>query len=177
MIFKAFGFVFLFVSVIFFFNITVDQDGLKENLYKINASETVITVSNDSIARDYFYVNFALDPDGSEEDIYKINASEAEFIVSNDSIAKGYMSENFEQPKWRAIDISMLVNSTLDFNGSDYLWDVKIMERTCSCSSVKELYVIEGLVSPITGEIINITTGLVMESNYDKQMCASTICH
>ena len=177
MIFKAFGFVLLFVSVILFFNITVDQDGLKENLYKINASEAVITVSNDSIARDYFYVNFALDPDGSEEDIYKINESEAIIIVSNDSIAKGYMSENFEQPKWRAVNVSMLVNLTYDFNGSDYLWDVKIMERTCSCSSIKDLYVVEGYVSPITGEIIYITTGLVLESNYDKKMCASTVCH
>ena len=177
MIVKAFGFVLLFVSVILFFNFTVDQDGLKENLYKIDASEAAIIVSNDSIAQSYFFVNFAVDRDGSEENIYKINTSEAVTILSNDSIARDYMSEYFLKPKWRAVNVSMLVNSTLDFNGSEYLWDVKIMERTCACSSIKDLYVVEGQVSPITGEIINITTGLVLESNYDKQMCASTVCH
>ncbi|MBW6471031.1 MAG: hypothetical protein K0A90_07405 [Methanosarcinaceae archaeon] len=125
------------------------------------------------------FANFIAQPEGSEEIIYQINAFEALMIVSNDSIAQDYMSEYFERPEWRAVSASMMLNSTdeLENNETYPLWDVKIMERTCSCSSIKDLYVIEGKVSPITGEIINITTGLVMESNYDKQMCASTICH
>ena len=176
MIIKAFGFVLLFISVILFVNFAVDQDGSEENRYKINASEAVTIVSNGPITQFYSFVNFSVDQDGSEENIYKINASEAVTIVSNDSIAQGYRSEFFLRSEWRAINVSMLMNST-DFNGSEYLWDVKIMERTCACNSVKDLYVIEGQVSPITGEIINITTGLVLESNYDKRMCASTVCH
>ena len=142
MIIKAFAFVLLFVSVILF-------------------------------------VNFAVDQDGSEEVMYKINASEAVIIVSNNSIAQDYMSEYFLRPEWRAVSVSILENSTdkLENNETYPLWDVKIMERTCSCSSIKNLYVIEGQVSPFTGEIINITTGLVLESKYDKKMCASTVCH
>lgn len=53
----------------------------------------------------------------------------------------------------------------------------KINGAKLCCSSVKDLYVVEGQVSPITGQIMNITTDPVMESEYDKQMCASTICH
>ena len=123
------------------------------------------------------FVNFAVQQEKTEENIYKINASEAVIIVSNNTIAHDYMSEYFKRPEWGAVNVSMLVNSTLDFNGSDFLWDVKLMERTCACGSVKDLYVVEGQVSPITGEIVNVTTGLVLESNYDKQMCASTACH
>ena len=142
MIIKAFGFILLFVSVILF-------------------------------------VNFAMDQDVSEENLYKINASEAVIIVSNDSIAQDYMSEYFLRPEWRAVSVSILENSTdkLENNETYPLWDVKIMERTCACNSIKDLYVIEGQVSPFTGEIINITTGLVLESKYDKKMCASTVCH
>ena len=125
------------------------------------------------------FVNFAVDQDGSEEVMYKINASVAVIIVSNNSIAQDYMSEYFLRPEWRAVSVSILENSTdkLENNETYPLWDVKIMERTCSCSSIKNLYVIEGQVSPFTGEIINITTGLVLESKYDKKMCASTVCH
>ena len=115
----------------------------------------------------------------SGEVVYEINASEAEFIISQDQIAQDYMSENFEIPEWRAVSVSLLMNSTdeLEDNKTYPLWDVKIMERTCACNSIKDLYVIEGQVSPTTGEIIDITAGLVLESKYDKQMCASTICH
>lgn len=175
-IMKIFLAISIIVVVVILVDLTGQQEGAEENIYKINVSEAVFIVSNDPIAQFYSFVNFSVDQDGSEVIIYKINASEAVIIVSNDSIARNYMFVNFEKPEWRAVNVSMLVNST-DFNGSEYLWDVKIMERTCACNSVKDLYVIEGQVSPITGEIINITTGLVLESNYDKQMCASTVCH
>lgn len=174
---KTFGFIILFIVVIFYVNFVVGQGGLEASISKIDASGVVIIKSNDSIAQDYFFINFVGYRDLLEKNVYKINASDAVIIVSNNSIAQNYMSENFEMPKWRVINVSMLVNSTYDFDGSEYLWDVKIMERTCACNSIKDLYVIEGQVSPITGDIINITTGLVLESNYDKQMCASTVCH
>ena len=124
-------------------------------------------------------VDFIGQEEEFEGNIYEINASEAVIIVSNDSVAQGYMSEYFLRPEWRAVSVTLLMNSTNEFeNNETYpLWDVKIMERTCACNSIKDLYVIEGQVSPLTGEIINITTGLVLESKYDKKMCASTICH
>ena len=130
----------------------------------------------------FVVVVIAVDSTGqqeSEEVVYEINASEAELIISQDQIAQDYMSENFERPEWRAVSVSLLMNSTNELeDGKTYpLWDVKIMERTCACNSIKDLYVIEGQVSPTTGEIIDITAGLVLESKYDKQMCASTICH
>ena len=130
----------------------------------------------------FVVVVIAVDSTGqkeSEEVVYEINASEAELIISQDQIAQDYMSENFERPEWRAVSVSLLMNSTNELEDSKTypLWDVKIMERTCACNSIKDLYVIEGQVSPTTGEIIDITAGLVLESKYDKQMCASTICH
>ena len=130
----------------------------------------------------FVVVVIAVDSTGQQESgdvVYEINASEAELIISQDQIAQDYMSENFERPEWRAVSVSLLMNSTNELeDGKTYpLWDVKIMERTCACNSIKDLYVIEGQVSPTTGEIIDITAGLVLESKYDKQMCASTICH
>ncbi len=56
-------------------------------------------------------------------------------------------------------------------------WKVEMLERTCSCGTVKDLFVVEGYVSTETGELMNLTTGRVIESQYDKQTCASTICH
>ena len=130
----------------------------------------------------FVVVVIAVDSTGqkeSEEVVYEINASEAELIISQDQIALDYMSENFVRAEWRAVSVSLLMNSTneLEDDKTYPLWDVKIMERTCACNSIKDLYVIEGQVSPTTGEIIDITAGLVLESKYDKQMCASTICH
>ena len=57
------------------------------------------------------------------------------------------------------------------------VWKVEMMERSCACSGIKKLFVIEGYVSPFTGELTNITTDQVLESQYDKQICASIDCH
>ena len=176
MIFKAFGVAFLLVSVILFANFVIQQEGSDDGIHNVNASDSASLISNDSISQLSLFENLSVFEDKPEEIIYKINDSAAVAIISNDSVAQAYMSENFERPEWRVINVSMLLNST-DFNGSEYLWDVKIIERTCACNSIKDLFVIEGQVSPITGEIMNITTGLVLESKYDKKMCASTVCH
>ncbi len=121
------------------------------------------------------------DQQGEPEDpLIKINASKAIEIVKQDPVAVEYMSENFKMPEWRG-NRTVLVrgfetnNSALQEN--DTYWKVEMMERNCACSGIKSLYVVESYVSPYTGEIANLTTGMVSESNYEKETCASTACH
>ncbi|MGP8319363.1 MAG: hypothetical protein ACT6FD_01020 [Methanosarcinaceae archaeon] len=92
------------------------------------------------------------------------------------------MSSNFKVPDWRVIRATMVENTTYDINGSiiqkgDNFWKIEIMERSCACSGVKNLYVIEGHVSADTGELIHLSTKSISESKYDKVTCASTECH
>ena len=56
---KTFGFIILFIVVIFCVNFVVGQGGLEASISKIDASGVVIIKSNDSIAQDYFFINFA----------------------------------------------------------------------------------------------------------------------
>ncbi len=110
----------------------------------------------------------------------KINASQAIEIVKQDPVAVEYMSENFSRPEWRGNKTALVQgfetnNSALQEN--ETYWKVEMMERNCACSGIKSLYVVESYVSPYTGEIANLTTGEVLESNYEKETCASTACH
>jgi hypothetical protein len=115
-----------------------------------------------------------------EETPIKINASQAIEIVKQDPVTVEYMSENFKRPEWGG-NKTMLIqgfetnNSALEEN--ETYWKVEMMERNCACSGIKSLYVVESYVSPYTGEIANLTTGMVSESNYEKETCASTACH
>ncbi len=68
------------------------------------------------------------------------------------------------------------LNSSIIQEDKPY-WKVEMLERTCSCGTINDLFVVEGYVSTETGELMNLTTGRVIESQYDKQTCASTICH
>ncbi len=110
----------------------------------------------------------------------KINASQAIEIVKQDPVAVEYMSENFTRPALR-VNTTALVqgfetnNSALQDN--ETYWKVEMIERNCLCSGPKSLYVVESYVSPYTGEIANLTTGEVQESNYEKETCAYTACH
>jgi len=110
----------------------------------------------------------------------KVNASQAIEIVKQDHVAIKYMSENFTNPALR-VNTTALVqgfeanNSVLQDNKT--YWKVEMMERSCLCSGPKSLYVVESYVSPYTGEIANLTTGEVRESNYEKETCAYTACH
>jgi len=110
----------------------------------------------------------------------KVNASQAIEIVKQDPVAVEYMSENFSRPEWRGNKTALVQgfetnNSALQEN--ETYWKVEMMERNCACSGIKSLYVVESYVSPYTGEIANLTTGEVLESNYEKETCASTACH
>ncbi len=110
----------------------------------------------------------------------KVNASQAIEIVKQDPVAVEYMSENFNRPEWRGNKTALVQgfetnNSALQEN--ETYWKVEMMERNCACSGIKSLYVVESYVSPYTGEIANLTTGEVLESNYEKETCASTACH
>lgn len=110
----------------------------------------------------------------------KINASQAIEIVKKDPVAVEYMSENFSRPEWRGNKTALVQgfetnNSALQED--ETYWKVEMMERNCACSGIKSLYVVESYVSPYTGEIANLTTGEVLESNYEKETCATTACH
>ncbi len=115
-----------------------------------------------------------------QEPQIKINASQAIVIVKQDPIAMEYMSGNFKKPELRG-NKTMLVlgfetnNSALQED--ETYWKVEMMERNCACSGIKPLYVVESYVSAYTGEIANLTTGSVLESQYEKETCASTACH
>ena len=110
----------------------------------------------------------------------KINASQAIEIVKQDPVAVEYMSENFSRPEWRGNKTALVQgfetnNSALQEN--ETYWKVEMMERNCACSGIKSLYVVESYVSPYTGEIANLTTGMFSESLYEKETCTSTTCH
>ncbi|MCL7474952.1 MAG: hypothetical protein M8352_02785 [ANME-2 cluster archaeon] len=112
----------------------------------------------------------------------KVDGQQAVEIVTQDPVAQQYLSENFKRPEWRVVKTTLVNDSSHDLNGSiiqedEPYWKVEMMERTCSCSTVKDLFVVEGHVSTQTGELMNLTTGQVIESQYDKQTCTSTICH
>ena len=115
-----------------------------------------------------------------EEPPIKINASEVIEIVKQDPVAMEYMSENFKRPEWGGNKTTLVQgfetnNSVLQED--EIYWKVEMMERNCACSGIKPLYVVESYVSPYTGEIANLTTGMVSESLYEKETCASTACH
>ena len=128
------------------------------------------------------FVNNSHQPINDTEPLTRINASCAIKIVANNSSAVAYMSSNFKVPDWRVVRVTMVENTTYDINGSiiqegDNFWKIEMMERSCACSGVKNLYVVEGHVSPGTGELIHLSTKSVSESKYDKATCASTDCH
>ena len=115
-----------------------------------------------------------------QEPPIKINASQAIEIVKQDPVAIEYMSENFKMPDWRGNKTTLVqgfeINNSVLHENETY-WKVEMMERNCACSGIKSLYVVESYVSPYTGEIANLTTGMVSESNYETETCTSTACH
>ena len=128
------------------------------------------------------FVNNSHQSINDTEPLTRINASCAIKIVANNSSAVAYMSSNFKVPDWRVVRATMVENTTYDINGSiiqegNNFWKIEMMERSCACSGVKNLYVVEGHVSPGTGELIHLSTKSVSESKYDKATCASTDCH
>lgn len=128
------------------------------------------------------FVNNSHQSVNNTEPLTRINASSAIQIVGNNSSAVAYMSSNFKVPDRRVVRATMVENSTYDINGSiiqegNNFWKIEMMERSCACAGVKNLYVVEGHVSPVTGELIHLSTKSVSESKYDKATCASTDCH
>ena len=109
----------------------------------------------------------------------RVNASQAVEIIKLNGSAEQYYSEHYKHPEWRG-ERAILINDTSMTEDCVHeelpYWQVEIMERTCACSGIKNLYVIEGHVSPFTGEITNLTTGQVLESTYDNTTC-TTKCH
>ena len=114
---------------------------------------------------------------GSDNVDTKVSSSEAVSIVGNNSMVINYSEEFFHVEEWRVTStelVDSIPNSTVQENS---IWRVRIMERSCACSGIKDLFVIEGFVSANTGELLSIETKSVLESEYDKKTCSSTSCH
>ncbi len=106
-----------------------------------------------------------------------VSSSEAVAIVENEPTAVNYSEEYFNTEEWRVTStelVDSVPNGTVQENG---VWRVRIMERSCACSGIKDLFVIEGYVSASTGDLLEIETKSVLESEYDKKTCSSTSCH
>ncbi len=112
----------------------------------------------------------------------KVDASHAVKIVLDNSSAGEYISEHYSMPDWRVLRVTLVSDTIYDLNGTaltegEAVWKVEVLERTCACSSVSDLYVLEGYVSADTGELLDVSTRLVPEYKYEKETCASTACH
>ncbi|MEZ5334759.1 MAG: hypothetical protein R2741_05735 [Methanolobus sp.] len=106
-----------------------------------------------------------------------ITGEEATEIVLSDSNISKYYSSVFVVQDWR-VTTTTLVDEAPNGNTSERgVWKVEIMERTCACSGVKPLNVIEGYVSASNGELYEVNIKYVSESEYDKETCSSTSCH
>jgi len=109
------------------------------------------------------------------------NSSQAVKITMNDSVASAYMSHYFKEPDWRITRTTFVQETPYDQNGTAMqgydIWKVEIMERSCACQKISDLYVLEGYVSADTGEVLEISKQKVSEREYDKQTCATTVCH
>ena len=128
------------------------------------------------------FVMFSGQPDADDGLYLKVDSQQAVEIVSQDPVAQQYLSEHFNRPEWRVVKTTLVHDPLYALNGSIIqedkpYWKVEMLERTCSCGTVKDLFVVEGYVSTETGELMNLTTGRIMESQYEKQTCASTVCH
>ncbi|AKB24455.1 hypothetical protein MSMTP_0986 [Methanosarcina sp. MTP4] len=118
---------------------------------------------------------------GSEMNL-KVDASDAVKIVLDNSSAREYISGYYSVPDWRVLRVTLVSGATYDLNGTELdggeaVWKVEVLERTCACSSVSDLYVLEGYVSADTGELLDVSTRLVPEYKYEKATCSSTVCH
>ncbi|MDG6242939.1 MAG: hypothetical protein QCH31_00905 [Methanolobus sp.] len=119
-------------------------------------------------------ISMCIDIKGNDPEIDSFQAVET---VMNDQNVSEYYSSHFKVEEWR-ITTTSLIGSAPDSEALDgSVWKVEIMERSCACSTVKDLYVIEGYVSASTGELLDVSTKSVLESEYDKKTCSSLSCH
>ncbi|MCK5217230.1 MAG: hypothetical protein KAJ93_05550 [Methanosarcinales archaeon] len=120
--------------------------------------------------------------DSNHQQNLTINESQAINITQMNQTTQDYFSDNFINEEWRLVRATLLNETSQNVNNSTYqgefpVWKVEMMERTCACNSIKKLHVIKGYVSPYTGEVFNVSTGMVLETQYDIQSCASLDCH
>ena len=120
--------------------------------------------------------------DSNHQQNLTINESQAINITQMNQTTQDYFSDYFTKEEWRLVRATLLNETSQNVNNSTYqgefpVWKVEMMERTCACNSIKKLHVIEGYVSPYTGEVFNVSTGMVLETQYDIQSCASLECH
>lgn len=113
---------------------------------------------------------------------HTISSVQAHRIVMNDSRVATYYNTFFHVQDWRVNRTTIINGNIPDMHGTfiipeENVWKVEVMERTCACSGIQPIYVIEGYVSTDSGEIFNVSTKKVSETSYDAATCASTACH
>jgi hypothetical protein len=137
---------------------------------KINVIAALVVLILVGVVGAYSYL-------GSDSVDTEVSSSEAVAIVENEPMAINYSEDYFHVEEWRVTSTD-LVDSVPNGKAQDNsVWRVRMMERSCACSGIKNLYVIEGFVSSSTGELLSIETKSVLESEYDKKTCSSTSCH
>jgi len=103
--------------------------------------------------------------DSNHQQNLTINESQAINITQMNQTTQDYFSDYFINEEWRLVRATLLNETSQNVNNSTYqgefpVWKVEMMERTCACNSIKKLHVIEGYVSPYTGEVFNVSTGI-----------------
>lgn len=128
----------------------------------------------------FLYSNYS-HQENDEEIILNFNSSQAVEITLNDSVVSDYMSRYYRVPDWRITRTTLIQETPYDQNGTalaeNNIWKVEIMERSCACQKISDIYVVEGYVSADTGEMLDVEKMKVSERNYDKKTCATTACH
>ncbi|WP_407354858.1 hypothetical protein [Methanolobus sp. WCC5] len=119
-------------------------------------------------------ISMCIDMKGNDPTIDSFHAVET---VMNDYNVSEYYSSHFKVEEWRITTTSLVGSAPNSTDHEEGVWKVEIMERSCACSGINKLYVIEGYVSASTGELLDVSTKSVLESEYDKKTCSSLSCH
>ncbi|MBP2029652.1 hypothetical protein J2755_000572 [Methanohalophilus levihalophilus] len=126
-------------------------------------------------------VSIAEPPTTDEGIVLNFNDSQAISITMNDSDVADFMSRYYDEPDWRVTRTTLIQEVPEALNGTDMsednIWKVEIMERSCACQKISDIYVVESYISAETGELLHVEKMKVSERNYDKETCATTVCH
>lgn len=113
---------------------------------------------------------------------HNVNSTQAIEIVLNQPNATDYYNQHFRISELRVNNTTLVYGNVPNMNNikiatDEPIWKVNIMERTCACSGIQPLYVIEGYVSATSGQCLNLSTKEVSEAEFPMSTCASTLCH
>ncbi len=123
------------------------------------------------------YIYFGSNVTGLDVSEPNINSSQAVEIVKADQNVSEYFTIHFKIEDRRVTTTSLIESVSNSSYPDEDVWKIEIMERSCSCPGIQDLYVVEGYVGANSGELLEVSTKSVLESEYDKNTCSSTSCH